>query len=563
MEQISHKLPTLEPLQLLHDRRVEYENKILISASVCQAEYLPAVRRYYGRGTKGLQTWGRQLVTSVPRSRPGAHPQEAQPRTGTTELASTINMRSAFRTMGVLRPEGQTPAEPVALEMAVVATGARPGDVAAKRELFAEETQTVLVFERGAVLRLSAAVADGQLLFLTNKKTGKEVVAQVVRKRSFRPTSCYVDLEFTEAIPGFWGIEFPRSAPALPSQIPSDSGEDRAGESATHVEPPDQQEIERLKKEVAELQTRLNTLSESAISLPKASGAGGGHPTSERARQQHDEEMLAHLLAQEEQQEQLHGPKRLMAYPKKPTSSTIKTVSRVATAGASAAVIIAALIAAYRFELLDSFISKSAKPAPVHTVANLNSAVPSMPKSIVASTANPAPAPSQALPDTSSSAPQSKATAGISPLPNVIENPILANGIPAPRATNTTPKDSERRSPSRSNSSLGVSESASSSTTVPESAPTAEDYVAPKLVHSVKSVAPPEALRNYVTGSVKVDALVDTTGQVKSVTVLSGPQKLYNTAIQEMKQYVYQPARNNGKPVVSHVQVILQYWYEP
>jgi len=79
----------------------------------------------------------------------------------------------------------------------------------------------------------------------------------------------------------------------------------------------------------------------------------------------------------------------------------------------------------------------------------------------------------------------------------------------------------------------------------------------------VRSVSPPEALRNYVTGSVKVDALVDTTGHVKSVTVLSGPQKLYSTAIQEMKQYIYEPARKNGKPVASHVQSSLQYWYEP
>ena len=103
--------------------------------------------------------------------------------------------------MGALRPNEQPLEEPVALETAVVATGARPGRTGDKRELFTEETQTVLVFEKGAVIRLSAAVADGQLLFLTNKKSGKEVVTQVVRKRSFRPTSCYVDLEFTEASP--------------------------------------------------------------------------------------------------------------------------------------------------------------------------------------------------------------------------------------------------------------------------------------------------------------------------------------------------------------------------
>src|SRR5262252_6303523 len=179
------------------------------------------------------------------------------PRTGTTKLSSTVNMRSGFHAMGVLRPEGQASAEPVALETAVVATGARPGDAGMRRELFSEETQTVLVFARGAVIRLSAAVADGQLLFLTNKKSGKEVVTQVVRKRSFRPTSCYVDLEFTEASPDFWGIEFPKSAPVMPSQMTSDSSGDEEVDSVKHAAPPDLQEVERLKTEVAALQSQL------------------------------------------------------------------------------------------------------------------------------------------------------------------------------------------------------------------------------------------------------------------------------------------------------------------
>src|SRR5262245_28733212 len=175
------------------------------------------------------------------------------------KLASTVDMRSGLRAMGVLRPEGQPTDEPVALETAVVATGARPGNVGSKRELFTEETQTVLVFEKGAVIRLSAGVADGQLLFLTYKKTGKEVVTQVVRKRSFRPTSCYVDLEFTEASPGFWGIEFPKSAPVMPSQVANHAGEDESGDSVKHAGPPDLQDAARLKKEVAELQTQRKT----------------------------------------------------------------------------------------------------------------------------------------------------------------------------------------------------------------------------------------------------------------------------------------------------------------
>ena len=79
----------------------------------------------------------------------------------------------------------------------------------------------------------------------------------------------------------------------------------------------------------------------------------------------------------------------------------------------------------------------------------------------------------------------------------------------------------------------------------------------------MKPVAPAEALRNYVSGNVNVDALIDSSGHVKSVTIVSGPQKLRKSAIDVMKQYVYEPAQKNGKPVSSHVQESLQFWYEP
>jgi len=72
---------------------------------------------------------------------------------------------------------------PVAYEVPVMATGARPGASGSQRELFTEEASTVLVFENGGMIRLSAAVTVGQLLFLPTRGTNREVVAQVMRKR--------------------------------------------------------------------------------------------------------------------------------------------------------------------------------------------------------------------------------------------------------------------------------------------------------------------------------------------------------------------------------------------
>jgi protein TonB len=99
--------------------------------------------------------------------------------------------------------------QPVALEVPVTVNGARAIEGSDRREPFSETTQTVLVFGHGAVIRLASAVTSGQLLFLTNEKSKKEVVCQVVKSKNYRNVTGYVELEFTEAIPGFWGMRFP------------------------------------------------------------------------------------------------------------------------------------------------------------------------------------------------------------------------------------------------------------------------------------------------------------------------------------------------------------------
>jgi protein TonB len=113
--------------------------------------------------------------------------------------------------------------QPVALEVSVTVNGARTIEGSDKREPFSESTKTVLVFGNGAVIRLSSSVAPGQLLFLTNEKTKKEVVCQVVKSKNYRNVSGYVELEFTESVVGFWGMRFPgdRVAPASSPAVPA------------------------------------------------------------------------------------------------------------------------------------------------------------------------------------------------------------------------------------------------------------------------------------------------------------------------------------------------------
>jgi protein TonB len=112
---------------------------------------------------------------------------------------------------------------PVALEVPVTVNGARTVEGSDKREPFSETTKTVLVFGNGAVIRLGSPVAVGQLLFLTNEKTKKEVVCQVVKSKNYKSVSGYVELEFTESVVGFWGMRFPsdRIGPQMAASAPT------------------------------------------------------------------------------------------------------------------------------------------------------------------------------------------------------------------------------------------------------------------------------------------------------------------------------------------------------
>jgi len=486
-------------------------------------------------------------------------------------------MRSGLLSIGALRSDESNSPEPVALEATVIATGARPGDTAAKRELFTEETQTVLVFERGAVIRLAAAVADGQLLFLTNKKTGKEVVTQVLRKRSFRPTNCYVDLEFTEPCPGFWGIEFPKAATAASganviAKISAD--EDPDGPPAKPAIPPSLQEVERLKREVSELQVKLQSLQKTAPDTAPANPAGkaASEIGADLATKQY-EKRLEELFALEAKQEESQGPKRLVAYPQK--SEKLRSQKSDGKKWLVAALVVAlAAGAAYQFGGF-SFSSKrpaTAKPAPnrAATAVPAPAAPKTQPSVVMQENANDVSKMPGATPE-ENKADDTFLDLTINPNPTATRISAGRAGVNSRRVvasgevkkSKSSPEGEPRKQPEMLRNDAGALPPAASPDLNVTAAPEADAYVAPKLLQAVKPVSPPEALNNYVTGTVKVDALVDTNGHIKSVTVLSGPVKLRAAAITEMKQYVYVPAKKNGQAVPSHVQVSLQYWYEP
>jgi protein TonB len=202
---------------------------------------------------------------------------------------------------------GATRPNPVALEALVTVTGARPSSEGT-RDLFTEETRTILVFTDGAVIQLTAPVSEGQLLFLTNKKSNEEVVCQVLHKRTIGASTCYVELQFTEQKPNYWGVAFPKGKKRGAEFT---AAEQVAAEQTTEQDagtaPPAHREkdvddlkthVEALRKQLAELEKR--NAEEAAAKAAAERAAAEEHAAAEAALREAEEAKASAAKAKQE-----------------------------------------------------------------------------------------------------------------------------------------------------------------------------------------------------------------------------------------------------------------------
>ena len=524
--------------------------------------------------------------------------------------SSEITTRTAKEPRGsaskaIVAPDEEAPAplktkplpkvNALAREIRVKVTGARVGNFSEERDLFAENTTTVLVFEKGGVIRLAAAVTPGQLLFLTNEESKREVVTQVIRKRIYRPTECYVELEFTEAVPGFWGTAFSAATALLPKDAKeaaaaeliasAETTEDELDEAAP---PPSAADVEALKKEVEALRSQLNLLqpqAEPALSsavtpTPNAPAA----PSSAASPEPQAEEPSAPLAYAQTTgpisqappldaeieptwvppAEQKPAPKPTLVFRKSlpPRKRSFRARGEF-TPGFRAGVLRLAILSGILGVLIGTAWYKGWLPGMVH-----------QPKKIaVSSWAGGVTTPISATHAPGTNAPTlSNGTSidGTSPragLPS--DAPVkAASGIEkgfssAPTAVVEKPLARERNTPP---ASLARTTSIHSLPTKTGNSVQAlgEDAidVPPKLIRSERATASLDDLRDFETGSVVIDAIIDTGGNVTSMKVLSGPPSLRWPALQALKNYKYQPAMQKGRPVAAHVTVKIQFHFE-
>jgi periplasmic protein TonB len=89
--------------------------------------------------------------------------------------------------------------------------------------------------------------------------------------------------------------------------------------------------------------------------------------------------------------------------------------------------------------------------------------------------------------------------------------------------------------------------------------PIGGDVKAARLISSVPPVYPEIARSQRLAGNVQIDALVDTTGRVTGMKIVSGPPLLQKSAMDALSHWRYDPAQLNGEPVATHLTVTIQF----
>jgi protein TonB len=82
---------------------------------------------------------------------------------------------------------------------------------------------------------------------------------------------------------------------------------------------------------------------------------------------------------------------------------------------------------------------------------------------------------------------------------------------------------------------------------------------AANLVKKVQPAYPAEAKSRHIQGTVRFTVIISKEGKISSLTLVSGPLPLYESARDAVKQWEYKPTKLNGKPVDVVTQIDVNY----
>jgi outer membrane biosynthesis protein TonB len=498
-------------------------------------------------------------------------------------------------------PDAARIAQAQALEVPIILQGVKAGGESGKSELFSENATTVLVFENGAALNLRSRLSVGQSVFLHNTQNGKEVLCKVLEAPPEGETG-YTDLEFTNAIANFWDADSQSDTQAVQ--------EDAQPQSHVPTGSPADDPLAMM------LQTA------SKIDVPSMSKPGG-----EPAAAMREELMAAHEMAPDPAAAPVPAPDfEAAATTERPSpaaapsgeqiDAALKQMSGAAQAAAAEGSEaanpdeekhIAALMARdARLAKFAAFKEKQAEklqrdatekqsakgedkpgkesesskeaaapkslPMQMSLVEQLTSgknatyltigvgvlilvAVGLIWHAMSSSFTQPARPRATSAP-VATTAPEPAATSPAMPAASAPGAPATAS------AAAVEPKSTPRSVEPKLRRETGATDGAETRNRRPSAS--GDDGIEPAIVLSQpQPTLPPWAKDMEVDGVVKIDALIDEKGNVADTRVLSGPRGLQREAERALGLWVFEPARQNGKAIPSHLTLSVEFLPPP
>jgi len=440
-----------------------------------------------------------------------------------------------------------------------------------------EETHTVIVFPKGAVIRLTGTLVAGDRLVLTNQQNGLQALCRVVSMKAPAGVKGYAEVEFLQRVPGFWEenpLSERRELAARPAAAPPKLQIVRKeGPASAAPAEPGKAEAKPATTERAPAPLPFVRVPAAAPAAPAASDEADAVLAAREASPKL--EVFGSRFGFEEANEQTTKPAR----PGRHWMVAVACMAALAVAAAGVKMMLrhpSATAAPAASIAQQPAASGASDPAAAPQTQDTNNAGNMDPQRVVV-TAQVDPQPlAPAARETSSqnaavsnpAAPtqQSKTTAArrMPILDGKLVGPAARPNQAAEMKDVAPPTLGADAVPGANGAAAGLVPGGSRAAAIPAPpagapAPTGGRVQSPRLLTSVQPVYPPMAKRQGVEGDVTIEATIDATGQVGGMKVVSGSVALQQAAMDAMSMWKYEPAKLNGQPVPMQTRVIIRF----
>ena len=496
------------------------------------------------------------------------------------------------------RPANEANAESVAvsigvLEVPIGVWGSRrvesDSGQSERVEVFAEDTCTVIVFPQGAVIRLSASVAPGQLVVIANRKSGQIMLCRIVNVRTYPHIRGYAELEFMHSAAGFWGAYASQGtltlAAKVASAMPSASADFWSNgflKDAAAVPPSAAASAVTASAAgpAVGLRTEIEPTAKRAIQIPFGEGPVEHRVLARTSSLRASSPAAASLAASSQDSARFRIGSWIFSWGRMPS---VRTVTDRTPAPKRNLVLVSLVPAVVLLGVAGAFLLRDGVGQP----AGISQTAPMPEVSLGSPIANVGQSPvhgPQAKSDATFVVPQLPiAKADNFPgaqardfADNVRPSHPSERRRPSPRSATSEKKITKEKllapysSASRLavmsrdaapdvrgvDSSAGVSPLQGVLATLPRRGGEAK---APELLVRSAPIYPTMARQARVEGQVVIDAVIDATGKLTNMTVISGPPLLQQAAIDSLRTWKYRPGYLNEKPISTKTSITVNF----